>query len=143
MGKAVLLNSKQCQEVLAILTVGCNRVAAARYSGCTLAGISATAKKDADFAEKLRKAEGMSEIEAMKSIMSAARQERYWKAATWILERHNPDAYRARVSGAFTSVQLRRILDQLTEILVEVIPSERTRKNIIKRFSRITAEWKK
>ncbi len=117
------LTQKQKDEIVAIVTVGCSRKIAARYIGCTQDFIRRTAKKDPKFAESLQRADLQAEITSMKSVNAAARQERYWKAATWILERKNPEDYRLRPPGTFTPEQLKFIMERLSEIIAEEVKS--------------------
>jgi len=128
------LTKKQKDEIVAIVTVGCSRKIAARYIGCTQDFIRRTAKKDPAFAEALQHADLQAEITSMKSVNAAARQERYWKAATWILERKNPEDYRLRSPGTFTPDQLKFILERLSEIITEEVKSPAYRKRVLARL---------
>ncbi|MDO4424837.1 MAG: hypothetical protein Q4D17_03625 [Planctomycetia bacterium] len=128
------LTKKQKDEILAILTVGCSRKIAARYAGCAPSAISKIAAKDPDFACDLRHAEQQAEISSMKSINAAARQERYWKAAAWILERRNPEEYRLRSPGTFNEREFKFIITQLSEMIVEEVKSPAHRKRLLARI---------
>ena len=131
------LTQKQKDEIVAIVTVGCSRKIAARYIGCTQDFIRRTAKKDPKFAESLQRADLQAEITSMKSVNAAARQERYWKAATWILERKNPEDYRLRPPGTFTPEQLKFIMERLSEIIAEEVKSPAYRKRILARLDEL------
>lgn len=125
---------KQKDEILAILSVGCSRKVAARYVGCLPREIQKTAKEDADFALALQHAEEQAEITSMKSINAAARQERYWKAAAWILERKNPEEFRLRSPGTFNAQQLNFIVEHLSKIIAEEVKAPAYRKRVLARF---------
>lgn len=131
---SVALTKKQKDEILAILTVGCSRKIAARYVGCAPSVISRIAAKDSDFAQDLRHAEQQAEIASMKSINAAARQERYWKAAAWILERRNPEEYRLRSPGTFNAQEFKFIINQLSEMIVEEVKAPTHRKRLLARI---------
>jgi len=73
--------------VIAILSVGCTRQAAAEYVGCHVSTIWRTAERDPDFQLRLRQAQSSHEILHLRSINSAAVEPRYWRAAAWALER--------------------------------------------------------
>lgn len=128
------LTKKQKDEILAIVAVGCSRKIAARYVGCTPAFIRQTASKDPTFAQALRKADEQAEITSMKSINAAARQERYWKAAAWILERKNPEEFRLRPPGTFNAEQLKFIIHRLSEIITEEVQAPTHRKRVLARL---------
>lgn len=128
------LTKKQKDEILAIITVGCSRKVAARYVGCTPLFIRKTAQQDAAFASQLQHAEEQAEITSMKSINAAARQERYWKAAAWILERKNPEEYRLRAPGTFNAAQLKFIVEHLSAIITEEVKAPTYRKRVLARF---------
>ena len=70
----------------------------------------------------------------MKSINAAARQERYWKAAAWILERRNPEEYRLRSPGTFNEREFKFIITQLSEMIVEEVKSPAHRKRLLARI---------
>ncbi len=128
------LTKKQKDEILAILTVGCSRKIAARYVGCAPSLISKIAADDPDFAQDLRHAEQQAEIASMKSINAAARQERYWKAAAWILERRNPEEYRLRSPGTFNAQEFKFIINHLSEMIVEEVKAPTHRKRLLARI---------
>lgn len=133
-GRRPVLDEIKRSEILAILTVGCSRRTAAKYVGCAVSTIRNTADRDPGFAEKLRRAECQSEIAYLKSIQQAARKEQYWRAAAWTLERKNPAEYARRGPDVITSDQVKEVLAELAEIVVDEIPAPRYRKNILRRF---------
>ena len=134
------LTAKQKDQVLAILSVGCSRKRAASFVGGTPALIQKAAAGDADFALALLQAESQAEITSMKSINAAARQERYWKAAAWILERKNPEEFRLRSPGTFNAEQLAFIVRNLSEIIAEEVRVPSDRKRILARLERFLKE---
>ncbi|MDO4630378.1 MAG: hypothetical protein Q4C70_14460, partial [Planctomycetia bacterium] len=140
--KTTPLTAKQKDEIIAIIAVGCSRKTAASYVGTTPAFIRKTAQKDAKFAEALQHADVQAEISSMKNVTAAARQERYWKAATWILERKNPEDYRLRPPGTFTPEQLQFIVTRLSEIITEEISAPTHRKRLLARLDGFLKEMK-
>lgn len=133
MSKATLLDWKKQKVVIAILSIGCSRRTAARYIGSTPASIQQTAKKDSKFAEALCQAEKNAEIEFMKCVHSAAQQERYWKAATWMLERLNPEDFGRRMPESMPPAEVAKIITRLAEIVVEEVKHPELRKKILRR----------
>lgn len=139
--KVPLLNEKQKNEVIAILSVGCSRRTAARYVGCTPLIIAKTAKTDETFAQQLIRAQEQAEISSMKNIHNAAKQERYWKAAAWILERKNPEEFRLRSPDSLNAEQLKFIVTQLSQMIVEEVKSPVYRKNVLARLEAFMKEF--
>ncbi len=129
--KPKVLTTKQKSEVIAILSVGCPRKTAARYVGCSPAIITRTAEKDPDFAEQLQRAQEHAEIASMKNIHNAAKQERYWKASAWILERKNPEAFRLQNPDLLSLEQVKLLVTHLSSIVVNEVKSPAQRKKIL------------
>ena len=136
-GRKPVLDGYKRREILAIVAAGCKREVAAEYVGCDLSTIYRTAQRDADFAEKLRQKELSSEIGYLQNLRKAAQQERYWRAAAWALERINPDKYGRRGPEVITVDQIRALMAQFSEVVVEEVPA-RHRKNILKRLAAIS-----
>lgn len=133
MSKTPLLDWKKQKIIIAILSIGCSRKTAARYVGCAPASIQATAKADAKFQEQLCQAEKNAEIEFMKCVHSAAQQERYWKAATWMLERLNPEDFGRKMPDSLPPAEIAKIITRLAEIIVEEVKNPDVRKKILAR----------
>ncbi len=128
------LNQSQQREILAILSVGCSRKAAARFAGCTAAAISRQAKGNPDFAAKLRRAEQNLEIESMRTVFNAAKQDKYWRASAWVLERKDPETFQKLKPDAIPAAYLNEIYDKIIEIILEEFPSAKQRKGFLKRL---------
>ena len=138
-GRPPVLDEIKKLEIVAILSVGCSRRTAASYVGCAVSTIQNTADRDPKFAEKLRHAEYQSEIAYLKNIQKAARKEQYWRAAAWALERRNPQEYGPRSPDVITVDQIRLILAEFAEIVVDEVPVPMYRKKILKRLDALTA----
>jgi hypothetical protein len=130
-GGRILDDVKQ-REVLAILSMGCSQSMAAKYVGCAPATIRREAARDAKFAKKLREAKGNAELGLVKNIRKAANKEQYWRAAAWALERMFPEKYARRGPDVITAEQLAQVLAQLAERIIEQVPVDAYRKNIVK-----------
>ncbi len=137
-GRRPVLDEIKRREILAILAVGGSRRVAAKYVGCTARTIRNTARRDPQFAEQLHRKEYQSEIGYLENIRSAARNERYWRAAAWALERLNPERYGRRSPDAITIDQVKELLTQFAEIIVEEVPVPLFRKNVLKRLDAIS-----
>ena len=130
-GRRVLDDVKQ-KEILAILSVGCSQSMAAKYVGCSPQTIRREAARDPKFAKKLRQAKGNAELGLVKNIRQAANKEQYWRAAAWALERMFPEKYARRGPDVITAEQLAQVLAQLAERIIEQVPVDAYRKNIVK-----------
>ena len=70
------------------------------------------------------------EVEALRAIRAAARQERYWRAAAWVLERKNPDDFAPRPPKMFSQTEVAQLLSHVAEMLVGELPEENCRRAI-------------
>lgn len=141
-GRKRILDGYKRREILAILAVGGSRQLAADYVGCCVNTIHNTAERDPPFSEKLRQKERQAEIGYLESIRTAARNQRHWRAAAWALERLDPERYAKRNPEVITVRQVRQLLAQLAEVIVEEVPVAQFRKNMIKRLDAISEQLK-
>ena len=95
-GRPPTLDETKRRKILALLANGSSRRVAARIAGCSHTTIARTAQRDPQFAAELDAAEHNSEIEALRQIRKAAKKDRYWRAAAWLLERTNPRDFTRR-----------------------------------------------
>ena len=137
-GRRPVLDEIKQREILAILTVGCSRRAAARYVGCAVSTIQNTAERDQRFAEKLRRAENQHELTYLRNIQQAAKKPQYWRAAAWVLERVFPEKYARRGPDVITVDQIRQVLAQFAEIIVGEVPVAKYRQKILSRLEALT-----
>ncbi|MGD9126619.1 MAG: hypothetical protein PVH19_04500 [Planctomycetia bacterium] len=136
-----LLDKIQRQKVCAILALGCSRRVAARYVGCRFSLIRATMSRDESFRQEIERAEQISEIEYIQNIKEAAKKSQYWRAAAWALERCNPDDYAFHDPTTFTMDQIRQLLDQFIEIIVQEIPAATQRKRLLYGLKKLTTQF--
>jgi hypothetical protein len=118
------LDDQKRWKIISLLANGCSRRVAARFVGCSPMTITRTAARDPAFADQIAAAEHSAEIDALRLIRAAAKNERYWRAAAWFLERKNPDDYAPRPPFLFTPEQAKRLMAHLAIILNEEIPEE-------------------
>lgn len=110
------LDPPKRRKILALLSLGSSRRAAARFVGCAPSTITRTAQRDPQFADELARAEMDLELESLRTIRRAAKTKRYWRAAAWVLERKNPHEFGHRSAGGFNAADV-------FEILAEVLAS--------------------
>lgn len=99
--------------VLALLLAGLSRRAAAKRVGVSHTTIARAANRDKLFATQLLDAEWRTDYEALKLVRSAARQEKYWRAAGWLLERRLPDDFGYRTAHSFSGDRVMALLAQV------------------------------
>jgi len=132
-GRPPVLDDGKRREILAILSTGCSQAMAAEYVGCSVSTIQRTVERDPLFAESLGKARNNAELGLVRNIRNAANNEKYWRAAAWALERFFPNKYHTGGGPHVISAeQLAQVLTQFAHMIVEQVPVERYRKNIIK-----------
>lgn len=139
-GRPPVLDAVKRREICAILTAGGSRALAARYVGCARSTIGATAVRDLEFHRQLQRASVQHEIMNLRNIQSAAKNEKYWRAAAWTLERCYPDRYGQRSATTVTAENVSQLLGKVAELLVEEIPDRNTRRRILERLDRLTAD---
>jgi len=141
-GRRPVLDQYKKGQILAIISMGHSRRTAARYVGCHPKTLVNTAERDAAFAKSLRQAEQKSEIDNMKNIQEAAKKAQYWRAAAWILERRNPEDFAPKNPNALTIDDLRQLLAEFVQIIMEEVTVERYRRRLLKRLDTLTRRFR-
>ncbi|MBN2580483.1 MAG: hypothetical protein JXB10_15975 [Pirellulales bacterium] len=119
-----VLDDAKRRVIISMLSNGSSRRITARYVGCAQSTITRTAARDPAFAAQIAAAEHQAEIEILRALRAAARNERYWRAGAWLLERRNPEDFAARSPQVFTVDQIMQMISLLGEILYAEIPAE-------------------
>lgn len=132
-----LLTEEEKLQVRGILAAGCDRQTAVDYLGRTLADLHGSMRHDAAFAQEVRRAEAMVELAHMRIVQDCAKEEKNWRASVWWLERHSPERFGGRPSGAMTSRQLRAFVSMLVDIFREELRDTSERRRLIERFNDI------
>jgi hypothetical protein len=115
------LTDQQKQDACAILSTGCDRETSAKYLGCSLADIQREMSRNPQFAAEVRRAEATSELNHMRNVQRAARDDKQWRASVWWLERRAPERFGRRDSGAITARQLEQVIFHLVSLVMEEI----------------------
>lgn len=139
-GRPPVLDEGKRREICAILAVGCNRETAAKYVGCHRTTITKTAQRDEGFALALEQAESKYEILHLSHINKAATEGRYWRAAAWALERKYPARYGQSHGQLLSIEQVRQVLSQFADVLLEEVPEDPDRQRILERLTALTNE---
>lgn len=134
------LSETKQRELLALLAVGCSRRTAARYVNCTQKAINDLARSNPEFAEKLRRAEANLEIESLKNVFNAAKQEKNWRASAWVLERKSPQEFLKKRPDVVPTDLLDTLLDRIVALLIDECPAAVKRKNFLQKLNAIRLE---
>ena len=94
------LTQQQQRDVCLILSTGCDRLAAAKYVGCSPADLRRAMRNVPQFAADVRRNEAAIEMTHMRNVRNAARDDKHWRASVWWLERRAPERYGRRATPA-------------------------------------------
>ena len=92
-GRPPVLDEAKRKRIIALLANGSSRRIAAHYVGCAQSTITRTATPRSPIRGGVGPGRTHAEIEALHNLRKAARNERYWQAAAWLLERRNPEDF--------------------------------------------------
>ena len=120
-GRPPVLDAKQRQRIVQLLDAGCSRRTAALTVGCASTTITRTALRDPEFATKIAHAESNLESQLLQKVHNAASKGRYWRAASWILERKFPHDYARRPPHLFTADEVLDFFVAATDTLEEAL----------------------
>jgi hypothetical protein len=134
-----VLDEAKRTAIVSMLAVGCSRRMAAKQVGCDHATISRTAERDPAFAAQLEEALSGADMKSLRLIDRATDQEKYWRAAAWILERRNPEEYGRRPTDAFTAEQVSEIVSGFHRAVVKAVPGE-FREKVMEAFDETMSE---
>src|SRR5436190_12833399 len=90
-GPQGVLDEYKKREICALLTLGSSRAVAARFVGCAPNTIKNTAKREPEFAYRMKRAKANCEKECLRNIFHSGTKS--WRASAWILERTRPQQY--------------------------------------------------
>jgi hypothetical protein len=133
-----VLDTLQQRDVCTILSVGGSRETAAKFVGCAPEAIRRDADRDPEFSERLKRAESNLEVTHLSIIQEAAKKN--WRASAWVLERIRPERFAKRDPHAVTNEQLGAVLTCLADILIEEIPDDLHKDNVLRRVDAIVAQ---
>ena len=129
------LTSKQKKEVLAFLSVGCSRAAAARCIRISPYMLNREMSEQPQFAEDIAKAEEGIEIFFLSRIRNAAQKEQHWRAAAWVLERRFPQRYGNKKPENLTAERVQKFMTSCLQIIDEELQNKELQTRILLRLS--------
>ena len=110
------LDAVKRATVVALVRLGGSRRMAAAEVGCAHRTIARTAARDPQFAAELAAAESKSDHKALALIDRATDQEKYWRAAAWMLERRNPEEFARRAPNTMTPHQVLKLFTRFLAV---------------------------
>ncbi|HEX4415168.1 MAG TPA: hypothetical protein VH107_16160 [Lacipirellulaceae bacterium] len=128
------LSAEQMGQIYGILSVGCDRETAANFIGCLPADIVRAMRSDAEFNTSVRRTEAAAELNHMRTVQNAAKDEKNWRASVWWLERRSPERFGSRGAGTVTTRHLKAFLTLVAECLNSDIRDAADRERVMTRL---------
>ena len=120
MGRPKVLDDVKKREVCALVTAGMSLGKVARYVGCCRRTILNERDRDADFDQRMRRAELAAELSPMEAMRRAAST--HWRAAAWILDRQERRETERRVKpDMFTREELLSLGEEVKRIVARTV----------------------
>ena len=136
-GRPNVLDPAKMGEICGLLTLGSTRVLAARYVGCHPNTLRNTARRNPEFADRMRKAEQHLEFKLLQRLLEASEEKKYWRAAAWALERIYPQRYAARGPDVVTPEEVDEALRIIASEVFDVVPEDHLRAKIEARLQKL------
>ncbi|HEY4232612.1 MAG TPA: hypothetical protein VGM76_04245 [Lacipirellulaceae bacterium] len=130
------LTDEQKRNACAIMSAGCDRETAAKFLSCSLFNFQREMSQDSQFAADIRQAEATSELNHLRNVQRAARDDKQWRASVWWLERRAPERFGRRSSGAITARQLEQVISHLVSLVMEEIHDVADLERVVSRMHR-------
>ena len=135
----IALDAGKQMEVLFYLRLGASRRMAARQVGCCHRTIARAAARDPDFARELARAEADADEKCLHLISRATDQEKYWRAAAWVLERRNPEEFAARKPHTFSAGHVLELFTRFLHAVLPKLPAD-CRETLLDEFDDLAGE---
>ena len=118
-GRPPILTPEKRRTILALLANGSSRRIAAEFADCSPSTIYRATQRDPEFAAAVATAENNIEVELLRQLRKAARTDRYWRAAAWLLERRNPRDFAQRPPIVLTDQQVVQMFEIVASPFIE------------------------
>jgi hypothetical protein len=127
-------------QIVALLSAGASRQAAAQYVQVHYDTLRRTLARDADFRAEVEQAEGQFENSMVMQVTKAAKDERHWRAAVWNLDTRHPERYRRRPPDMVTVEEMRQVLKMFARLVARRFPRRKDRRKILAGCDRLWGE---
>jgi hypothetical protein len=118
------LDAVKRATIVALVRLGASRRMAAGQVGCAHRTIARTAARNPRFAAELAAAESRADAKSLRLIDRATDQEKYWRAAAWVLERRNPEEFGQRKPKTYTPGHVLKFFDRFLHAVLPRLPPE-------------------
>jgi hypothetical protein len=116
------LDAVKRATVVALIRLGASRRMAAGQVGCSHRTIARTAARNPRFAAELAAAESRADAKSLRLIDRATDQEKYWRAAAWVLERRDPEEFGQRKPNTYTPGHVLKFFDRFLHAVLPKLP---------------------
>lgn len=123
-GPKPVLDAEKKRQVISIIATGGTRRSAAGFLRCSPSTITRTAERDPLFAEKLAQVERSQEIFSARTVTRVCQEDRYWRAAAWVLERRLPEVYAKPLPGKYSARDLLQIIGEILEAIQDDLTAQ-------------------
>lgn len=127
-GAKPVLDEMKKRRIVALLANGCTRCTAARVVQCSPSTIQRTAERDPVFGQQVAQAEQGQEIWSASTVTRVCREDKYWRAAAWVLERRSPEVYGKPQPGKYSGRDVLRILGEVLDAIDDDLTPELRRR---------------
>jgi hypothetical protein len=131
------LSPQQKRELCLILQLGCDRTTAQNYLGLAPSQLRDELVADPAFAQQLQRAEAAVEVQHMRNIYEAAKDEKNWRTSVWWLERRAPERFGRRDARSLSAAEWQRLVRELADILLTEIAEAELRARLFARLEAI------
>ena len=130
----------QQRALRAMVAMGCDHEMGAKALGVTPEELDDLLSRDPQFAQELWQAEGQAEFHHMRTLHAAAKDEKYWRAATWWLERRAKRYASRPRTPQLSPALLDQYLETLAEILLEEVRDPAVQRRVLARLADLLTE---
>jgi len=134
-----VLDAVKRATIVTLVRLGASRRMAAQQVGCCHRTIARTAARNSDFAAELAQAESRADAKALRLIDRATDQEKYWRAAAWMLERRSPEEYGRRAPHTHTNGQVMKMFTRFLHAVLPKLPAE-CREPVLEEYENVLAD---
>lgn len=127
-------------QIEALVSAGCSLRAAARAAGYQPAALRRAMEIDVEFRRAVLAAEARFEIRQLQRLDEAAKDQKNWRVAMWLLERRLPDRYGRNRPLAVKQRQVEPLLRALADVVVEAIDDPHQRGVLFERLKTAVSE---
>lgn len=128
----------QHKQLVAAITIGCDRTTAAAYIGLSPAELAELLTADADLARDVRRAEATAEINHLRNLHNATQEPKNWRASIWWLKSRQPERY-DRKPHTVNDQELAEFVGRLMDALDDLVPQE-SRPELARRVEALLAD---